>query len=248
LQVAKERSPTIKFRGYAVGCRSKIYAERLALAEAMDLTFETEIIGTSNHPQMRVPKMAPRRGWKKNGKPCEFDIAAISMPGEEWRPVVGWERFYKVSTLGRCLSLHQMGRLITGLKLRGGYRALKLRDGDRKAYGILHCMVLEAFVGPRPTGQYACHENGDSTDNRLANLRWDTNAGNQADRKRHGTARYRGPHALTEHDVRTIRTSPQISDDEWASRFGVSWISIKDARLGRTWAQVETPPLQRKRA
>lgn len=191
--------------------------------------------------------MKRRGGWKKKQIPCSYDMEKLSHVGEEWRPVAGWERFYRISNLGRCLSLHQTGRLINGLKIRGGYRALKLRDGDRKAYGILHCMVLETFVGPRPAKYYACHENGDPTDNRLANLRWDTNSANQADRKKHGTARYRGPHALTVANVRLIRSCPAVTDDQWAARYGVSWVSIKDARVGRTWAHVDTPPLTRKR-
>ena len=192
--------------------------------------------------------MATRGGWKKKVKPCDYDIAAITMPGEEWRPVVGWERFYRVSSLGRCLSLHQTGRLITGLTLSGGYRALKLRDGDRKAYGILHRIVLEAFVGPAPAGYQGCHCNGNALDNKLLNLRWDSISGNQADRVKHGTARYVGPHVLTIDDVREIRTVTGVSDKEWALRKGVSVKSIIDARIGKTWKEVDVPPLVRKRA
>jgi hypothetical protein len=32
-----------------------------------------------------------------------------------------------------------------------------------------------------------CHENGDPTNNRLANLRWDTPGNNNLDKQRHGT-------------------------------------------------------------
>lgn len=131
--------------------------------------------------------MAPRKGWKKADAPCEFKPELISIPGEEWRPVVGWERHYRVSNLGRVYSLHQFGRLTIGMEVAGGYRVIKLRSEGRKAHKAIHCLVLEAFVGPRPGPNYqGCHNDGNPSNSRLDNLRWDTVAANQADRKKHG--------------------------------------------------------------
>lgn len=48
---------------------------------------------------------------------------------------------------------------------------------------MIHKLVLEAFVGERPSGMQACHGNGDKTDNRLVNLRWDTVKANHRDKK-----------------------------------------------------------------
>lgn len=47
--------------------------------------------------------------------------------------------------------------------------------------------MLEAFVGPCPEGLECCHENGDESDDRLDNLRWDTHSNNLMDRRKHGT-------------------------------------------------------------
>lgn len=71
-----------------------------------------------------------------------------------------------------------------------GYRGvnLLLDDGRRRASKV-HRLVLEAFVGPAPKGCVACHNNGDPTDNRVGNLRWDTVVNNHADKVRHGTQR-----------------------------------------------------------
>lgn len=52
---------------------------------------------------------------------------------------------------------------------------------------LVHQLVLEAFVGPRPEGMEGCHNNGDCTDNRLENLRWDTSSNNKLDMLIHGT-------------------------------------------------------------
>lgn len=58
--------------------------------------------------------------------------------------------------------------------------------GKRKTFNI-HRLVLEAFRGPCPPGMEGCHNNGDTFDNRLENLRWDTRKNNHADKKKHGT-------------------------------------------------------------
>jgi hypothetical protein len=53
---------------------------------------------------------------------------------------------------------------------------------------FVHQLVLEAFVGPCPEGMVACHDpDRDPANNRLSNLRWDTQKANIADAVRHGT-------------------------------------------------------------
>ncbi len=47
--------------------------------------------------------------------------------------------------------------------------------------------VLLAFVGPRPEGMEACHNNGKCLDDRKSNLRWDTKLNNENDKLLHGT-------------------------------------------------------------
>ena len=72
----------------------------------------------------------------------------------------------------------------------------------------VHILVLEAFVGPKPKGMEGCHYDGDFSNNKLENLRWDTHLANEADKKRHGTGNVgiRNPAAkLSEDDVREIR-------------------------------------------
>lgn len=108
---------------------------------------------------------------------------------EKWLPVPGWEKFYLVSDLGRVWSMHQFGRFIIGMEVAGGYRVIKLRDNHRIAHKAVHVLVLMAFRGPRPTELHeGCHNDGDARNSHLVNLRWDTAAANQADRRKHGKA------------------------------------------------------------
>jgi hypothetical protein len=68
-----------------------------------------------------------------------------------------------------------------------GYLAVTLmKDAKRFSCKVYH-LVLKAFVGPAPDGQWACHNDGDTSNNRLENLRWDTVANNHSDKRVHGT-------------------------------------------------------------
>ena len=120
----------------------------------------------------------------------------IVQAAEMWLPVPGYEGRYEISDRGNARSLDRVvadgrdykGKLIVGSFDTDGYRQIGLRasNGTRKTWRI-HALVLLAFVGPRPEGYFACHNNGDNTDNRLSNLRWDTAAANAADAIAHGT-------------------------------------------------------------
>lgn len=114
---------------------------------------------------------------------------------ETWAQVVGFPR-YEVSTLGRVRSVDFTYTDVTGRS--GTRRGKELRpfptkDGrPRVSLGrgnerYVYRLVLEAFVGPCPPGSECCHNDGDQTNSRLSNLRWDTHGGNMQDAVRHGT-------------------------------------------------------------
>ena len=106
-----------------------------------------------------------------------------------WTPVPGWPG-YQAHPDGLVRGPQ---RVLRGTPQRGGLRRICLREGrtgslnSRARWCFIHTVILETFVGPCPPGQEACHRNGDPSDNRLANLRWDTHAENMRDAVRHGT-------------------------------------------------------------
>lgn len=74
------------------------------------------------------------------------------------------------------------------LNAEEGRPCLRLSTGDRRRHTIqLGRVVLLALVGPPPPGTECCHGDGDPTNNRIWNLRWDTRRANQLDSVRHGT-------------------------------------------------------------
>jgi hypothetical protein len=109
-----------------------------------------------------------------------------SDPEERWAPVPGWDDRYLVSDAGRVYSKRSMKVLKATTEASGHLRLDLMRDSMRRPARI-HVLVLEAFIGPRPEGFEACHNNGNPADNHLANLRWDSKAENTKDRARHGT-------------------------------------------------------------
>lgn len=144
---------------------------------------------------------------------------------EEWRAVVEWEDRYRVSNMGRVKALAtersngwgtyvQPERIMgQSSNVRNQYMHVMFRR-DKKSYcKSVHRLVLEAFAGPCPEGFEACHNNGDRTDNRLSNLRWDSKESNRADMKNHGTVyQYDKTHCPNGHRLEPPNLSP------WALR------------------------------
>lgn len=101
---------------------------------------------------------------------------------EQWRAVQGFEGRYSVSDQGRVRSEdHWDGRRnVTGRILRpgrsnSGHVSVAIGRGNSR---LVHQLVLEAFVGPRPPRHEVMHKNGRPADNRLANLKYGTRSEN----------------------------------------------------------------------
>jgi hypothetical protein len=106
----------------------------------------------------------------------------------EWRPVVGYEGKYLVSDEGFVWTIRRAHVLNMELS-DSGHLTVQLWRNNKKRRLQVHCLVLEAFVGPRPDGLECCHNDGDAFNNHLDNLRWDTRSANTHDSWRHRRAR-----------------------------------------------------------
>lgn len=129
----------------------------------------------------------------------------------KWKEIPGYTR-YEASTGGEIRRCRRVGNYLPGrmptYPNRGGYPCVSITGDDGKCRKIpVHTLVMLAFVGVRPSGKETCHNNGDRSDARLSNLRYDTCASNAADRILHGTA-LRGEqspqHVITEAQARAI--------------------------------------------
>jgi len=175
---------------------------------------------------------------------------------ETWRDVDGYVGLYQVSDMGRVRSL--MGRGKAGLYPRltpkilaqgtGRYAQVTLcRDGHKRAKSV-HDLVLTAFVGPRPSGCEAAHNDGKSRHNWASNLSWKTHRDNVADKIAHGTHQIgeRNPCArLTQSCVAAIRRdyrkrSRATGAPALGRHYGVAPSTILAVIHGVNWSQIST--------
>lgn len=143
----------------------------------------------------------------------------------EWKHDANWRR----------ISTHRDSR---------GRERCELRDAEgapRKAF--VHRLVLLAFVGECPIGMECCHNDGDSTNNDLRNLRWDTHKSNINDKVSHGTL-LQGEQVpwskLTDSKVLLIRASHESGEPlaSIASRFDVTPENISQIVSRKTWRHI----------
>lgn len=118
---------------------------------------------------------------------------------EQWLPVVGFEGFYEVSDHGRVRGCRRTVGAANGktkvikpnrIKVDvqpSGHLHVSLYRERKRRHRSVHRLVLESFVGPCPEGLEACHQDGDPSNNFVANLYWGTRSENVRDAVRHGT-------------------------------------------------------------
>ena len=177
------------------------------------------------------------------------------MGQEHWKPVSDMGGWYDVSSQGRVRSWINGDRYAKSWVRATEPRVLKpyldktgrwsislMRPDGSKLRRQVSCLMALAFFGPRPPGDiHVAHNNGDHRDNRIENLRYDTRAGNEADKLKHGTHNRgeRHPlHKLTVDRVREIRSryaSGGLYYRELATEYGVTMTCIASIITRRTW-------------
>lgn len=159
---------------------------------------------------------------------------------ERWLP---HPRFtdYEVSDQGRVRSLKRRIPVVLRPKRAGAdYLAVKILHQRRALYPYVHRLVLETFVGFRPEGKQACHNDGMRHNNALSNLRWGTPQENCADRVLHGTVSHNGAR-FSDDEVRMIRhlvQTGQTRQVDVARQYDVSRASVHHLIHGKLYRHV----------
>jgi len=173
---------------------------------------------------------------------------------EAWKPVREYEALYEVSSFGKVRSLDRKVWNGVGFYLKKG-RVLAPWTSAQHLYvslcdaaplkHLVHRLVLDAFVGPCPGGQEGCHYDGNPSNNRVSNLRWDTSKNNHADRIRHGNS-LRGEKApscvLSVDEVLQIRFLCQhtgLYQREIAALYGLDQSTVSNIHTRKNWYWLE---------
>lgn len=116
---------------------------------------------------------------------------------ELWRVVPDTDDRYEVSNLGRSRSWSVPGStkraksptILACNFQTGGYRSLQICRPGKRRCALLHVLICEAFIGPRPGHRLAwnaAHHDDDHDNNRLDNLKWCPHKRNVEDKIRNG--------------------------------------------------------------
>lgn len=165
---------------------------------------------------------------------------------EEWRYIVGYDKMYQISDLGRLKSfIPHNGIPIRIRKLsmtRKGYLQINLFKNTKKRNFLIHQLVGIMFI-PNPLGLPEInHKKGIKTDNRAVALEWSTHDDNMAHAFSTGLINNIGTNSpiskLTDEAVLFIRAS-SLSYAKLAKIYNVGDSTIKSAKFGLSWAHIK---------
>jgi hypothetical protein len=194
----------------------------------------------------------------------EHDSTCDPLEAEEWRPVVGYEGLYEISSHGRLRSIDavtispggkkytRQGRLISLTTEGIGYWRALLYRGDGRRGRKIHQLVAESFLPPKPTPAHVInHIDGVRKNNRPENLEWVTQGENIRHAYRIGLRRPRtasanageknGHAKHTDARVREIRALAKagIRRSKIAAAYGVPWATVGGIVARRRWRHVQ---------
>ena len=170
---------------------------------------------------------------------------------EEWRPVVGFESAYEVSSLGRIRGfigsqgrVRKIPRLLHPRVSKSGYPIVTIKRLDYKKSRSVHSLVARAFLGPRPEGHQVNHIDLNRQNAALSNLEYLTCGDNLRHSYRAGTMTRKGEAnscaKIDENSVAAIVLMSKAGANQFqiADKFKIHQSTVSDVLSGRTWAHV----------
>ncbi len=178
------------------------------------------------------------------------------MTNEIWKPVVGFEGRYEVSSTGRIKALSREivysdgrkgrlpERLIKGTLLNAGYYCVSFDTKTRKS---IHTVVAEAFLGSSEYRQTVNHKDGNKTNNCVENLEWATYKENNNHARKTGLNNQHGEKTnLSKYSdqfieaVRNVHAKYSPNYEELGSLFGLTGCHARQIVLHLTRAKKTT--------
>lgn len=176
-------------------------------------------------------------------KPAPPDSFLVAC--EEWRPVVGFETHYAVSSLGRIMRVAggkaaRPGRILKPTPNAGGYPTVWLSVNGIHHARMVHLLTAQAFIGP-PYGREVNHKDANKLNPAMTNLEYATRREN-ADHAmafglyNKGTQCYNA--VVTPLEVRGVRAAYAKGETQKniAAHYGIGKHIVQSIVTGKAWA------------
>ena len=158
---------------------------------------------------------------------------------EEWRYIADFNKKYAISNHGRVYNYYK-NIYLAQFPNDDGYLRVRLQLPNTSPKSIfVHKLVLEGFVGPRPTKMVCRHyPDQTKTNNLLTNLSWDTETRNALDRIEAGTAG--NGKSLSIETIKAIKTDLILGNTITflAKKYGTSLTRISNIKNGKMYTEI----------
>lgn len=194
---------------------------------------------------MTHERLEYQRRWRNKRKVKLKPVA--SKKGEVWRNVIGYEKYYMISNLGRVKRLESLipnkrwGSMVVQEKLLSfgktkGYMYCRLSKlGVGKSY-LVHRLVAIHFI-PNPENKPEVNHLKGKNDNRVKSIEWSTKKENMKHSISNGLHKSGEKHpksVLKKEQVLCILNS-KMSERKLSVLYGVSRSAINCIKSGRSW-------------
>jgi hypothetical protein len=172
---------------------------------------------------------------------------------EIWKPVIGFEGRYEVSSLGRFKALTRQiyykdgrvgnlkERMIKGSIMNNGYLVVSLDSHTKR---LAHQLVLEAFAGVPEYKQTVNHKDGNKLNNCVDNLEWASYKENNIHARKTGLNKQHGEncnlHKYSDQfisAVRNVHSAYNPSYEDLGRLFGLTGCHARQIVLYKTREQ-----------
>lgn len=154
-------------------------------------------------------------------------LKSITLEGEVWKDVTGFEGLYMVSNLGKVISLgrpvanhlgtrHQEPHIVSFCIAGAGYKMVRLWKNNKQHYLYIHRLVATLFVPNEHEYPEVDHIDCDKLNNEMYNLRWCTrtmNQNNPITRMRNSIAKKNDPRLKERYAKAVVRVSIKNPED-----------------------------------
>lgn len=159
----------------------------------------------------------------------------------EWREHPRYPGFH-ISVSGQVRGLK--GWVLKPETVVGGYHRVRLNDGKKH---LVHVLVAETFMGPKPQGYQVNHKDGVTSNNAVTNLEYVTPSANVRHSldvlgRRRAKGSRNGASRLTEEQVAQLRAAFEaggITRTALAAKYQVARSTVGRIISGAYWADTE---------